>query len=112
MSGINNKNTEKSCLLLGMVYSNEHRSKRGQEYRDRVRCAALESLGYEVRTLDNKHDDGQLTKHCSANFSDTRRMMTALNKWKDVKYDHIILDYFFSPVSCSSPSCLSFNLQL
>ena len=30
-----------SCLLLGMVYSNEHHSKRGQEYRDRVRCAAL-----------------------------------------------------------------------
>lgn len=99
MSAMNN--TEKSCLLLGMVYSNEHRSKRGQEYRDRVRCAALESLGYDVKTLDNKHDDQQLTKHCSANFSDTRRMMTALNKWKDVKYDHIILDYFFSPVSYS-----------
>ena len=89
----------KSCLLLGMVYSKELRSKRGQEYRDRVRCVALEKKGYVVKTLDNKHSDVMLPKHCTANFSDTRRMMKSMeNKWANESYNHVILDYFFSPV--------------
>jgi hypothetical protein len=48
---------QKNALLLGMVYSTEERATRGQGYRDRVRCEALEnSAGYRVHTLDNKHD--------------------------------------------------------
>ena len=43
-------------LLLGMVYSNEMNPLTGQMFRDRVRCVALEELGYEVKTLDDKHD--------------------------------------------------------
>lgn len=90
---------DKNCLLLGMVYSTELRSKRGQEYRDRVRCVALEKKGYKVKTLDNKHSDDLLPLHCTANFSDTRRMMKAMeSKWENDCYQHVILDYFFSPV--------------
>ncbi len=35
-------------LLLGMVYSEEKEPKRGQEYRDRVRCEAMEKIGHKV----------------------------------------------------------------
>lgn len=66
--------------MLGMVFSAENVPKRGQEYRDRVRCEALEDLGYIVRTLDNKHDDTRLIKHCTANFADTRRMMRSISR--------------------------------
>jgi hypothetical protein len=88
-----------NALLLGMVFATEQKAKRGQEYRDRVRCEALENIGYTVRTLDNKHADKDLSKHCTANFSDTRRMMRAMDtKLPGEKFDHVILDYFFSPV--------------
>lgn len=89
-----------NSLLLGMVYSDVMEPKRGQEYRDRVRSEAMEKLGYQVRTLDNKHSDINLQKHCTANFSDTRRMMRSIeSKWKGEIFDHVILDYFFCPVN-------------
>ena len=94
-------NTDRSdCLLLGMVFGSEKRAKRGQEYRDRVRCEALENIGYNVKTLDNKHTDLLLEKHCQASFTDSRRMMTSMReKWGEgSRFNHIILDYFFSPV--------------
>jgi hypothetical protein len=94
------KRNRESALLLGVVFAKEQRAKRGQEYRDRVRCEAMENIGYTVKTLDNKHSDAGLDNHCTANFSDTRRMMKSMGaKWDGVKFDHIILDYFFSPVS-------------
>ena len=100
------KNSMPRALLLGMVYSEEEEPKRGQEFRDRVRCEAMEELGYSVFTLDNKHDDTPLKsgKHCTANFADARRMfMSMKSRWEhmmagSVQFDHIILDYFFSPV--------------
>jgi hypothetical protein len=93
------RKNEGTALLLGVVFAKEQRAKRGQEYRDRVRCEAMENLGYDVRTLDNKHSDAGLDKHCNANFSDTRRMMKSMDaKWNGEKFDHVILDYFFSPV--------------
>ena len=46
----------KTALLLGMVYSNEKDPITGQMFRDRVRCEAMEKLGYIVKTLDDKHD--------------------------------------------------------
>ena len=46
----------KTALLLGMVYSNEKDPITGQMFRDRVRCEAMEKLGYVVKTLDDKHD--------------------------------------------------------
>jgi hypothetical protein len=87
-------------LLLGMVFATELRpNKRGQEYRDRVRCEALENRGFDVRTLDNKHCDKDLRKHCHASFTDFRRMKTNMReKWGETTFDHLILDYFFSPV--------------
>lgn len=92
----------KNALLLGMVYSEEFSPKRGQEYRDRIRCEALEKHGYTVRTLDNKHTDHNIAsgKHCQANFADARRMVRSIeSKWgKGQVFDEIILDYFFSPV--------------
>ena len=95
-------NHQKSVLLLGMVYSVESIPKRGQEYRDRVRCQALQGLGFNVRTLDNKHNDVTLENHCNANFADTRRMIKAIQqKWGSKEsFNHVILDYFMSPVSC------------
>eukprot|EP01032_Pedospumella_encystans_P028287 gene28287-31947_t len=88
-----------NVLLLGMVFSSEAIPKRGQEYRDRVRCEALERLNYKVKTLDNKHSDITLLNHCTANFSDTRRMVKAItSKWGSETFDHVILDYFMSPV--------------
>lgn len=92
----------KETLLLGMVFSEEMEPKRGQEFRDRVRCEALEKMGYSVKTLDNKHDDmeARFGKHCRANFADSRRMLKSMrSKWGgNFQFDDIILDYFFSPV--------------
>lgn len=45
-----------AALLLGMVYSVEMDPSTGQMFRDRVRCEAMESLGYEIKTMDDKHD--------------------------------------------------------
>jgi hypothetical protein len=94
-----------------MVYSEEFSPKRGQEYRDRIRCEALEKHGYTVRTLDNKHTDHNIAsgKHCQANFADARRMVRSIeSKWgKGQVFDEIILDYFFSPVSSNAPKLLS-----
>jgi hypothetical protein len=68
----------------------------------------MENIGYSVKTLDNKHSDAGLDNHCTANFSDTRRMMKSMSaKWDGVKFDHIILDYFFSPVSFHTFHCQS-----
>jgi len=60
-----------SSLLLGMVYSEEMEPKRGQEYRDRVRCDALEKIGHKVYTLDDKHNGDRIKsgRHCQANFA-------------------------------------------
>lgn len=96
---MNVRDQRKNALLLGMVYSEETVPKRGQEYRDRVRCIALERLGYNVYTLDNKHSDVGLQQHCNANFSDCRRMMRSIeSKWGNIQFDGVFLDYFFSPV--------------
>jgi len=102
----------KSSLLLGMVYSKQDRPTRGQEYRDRVRCEAMENIGYHVRTLDDKHDDSHLEKHCQANFSDTRRMLESMKvKWERISFDFVILDYFFSPVTSLFLLLLRFNID-
>jgi hypothetical protein len=95
----NSKN--EPVLLLGMVYAHQAvEPKRGQEFRDRVRCEAVQNLGYSVYTLDDKHDDESIEEHCRANFADTRRMFQSMkSKWPDsLKFREIILDYFFSPV--------------
>lgn len=106
------KNNCDSALLLGVVFATEQRAKRGQEYRDRVRCEALERLGFQVKTLDNKHADKDLPKHCTANFSDTRRMMRSMEaKWSEEKFNHVILDYFFSPVSHHQNNILKLSKQ-
>ncbi|RYH23645.1 hypothetical protein EON65_17655 [archaeon] len=93
---------QENVLLLGMVFA--HRAmtpKRGQEFRDRVRCEAVEKIGYRVYTLDNKHDGIGIEEHCTGNFCDSRRMLKSMkSKWpENPKFSHIILDYFFSPVS-------------
>jgi hypothetical protein len=90
-----------SVLLLGMVFAHTATEpKRGQEFRDRVRCEAVNKLGYQVYTLDDKHEDIDIEEHCDANFADPRRMIKKMkNKWNDtIKFNHVILDYFFSPV--------------
>lgn len=95
-----------SVLLLGMVFAHQAiEPKRGQEFRDRVRCEAVKACGYNVYTLDDKHEDHQINEHCQANFADTRRMMQSIrSKWSEQKvaFRDIILDYFFSPVSTFS----------
>ena len=94
---------QNKILLLGMVYSEEMEPKRGQEFRDRVRCEALEKFHHcSAYSLDNKHstESSRLGKHCTANFADSRRMLKSIkDTWgNDISFDLIILDYFFSPV--------------
>ena len=70
-----------------------------------IRCEALENLGYDVYTLDDKHAETlALTgKHCQANFTDAQRMIKNMrNVWPDLgnegfSFKFVILDYFFSP---------------
>ena len=73
---------EKTALLLGMIFAEELSPKRGQEFRDRVRCEALEKHGYRVLTLDDKHKEHEVGqhagKHVQANFVDARRMIRAI----------------------------------
>lgn len=92
-----------AILLLGMVFAHQAlEPKRGQEFRDRVRCQSLQSSrGCKVFTLDDKHSGELIEEHCQANFADTRRMMQSIQKkWNSsVNFTDIILDYFFSPVS-------------
>jgi len=91
-----------SVLLLGMVFAHSATEpKRGQEFRDRVRCEAVNKLGYQVYTLDDKHSDFDILEHCDANFADPRRMVKRMKtRWTEsIKFQHIILDYFFSPVN-------------
>ena len=96
------KSGKEHILLLGMVFSQEMVPKRGQEFRDRVRCVALEDLGFFVHTLDEKHDDLPLVhgKHCNSNFNHHRNFIRHVkSKWGgDIKFSHVILDYFFSPI--------------
>lgn len=92
----NETNSMSNILLLGMVFSEEFEPKRGQEFRDRVRCLALENMGNSVKTLDDKHDDTDIQsgKHCRANFANAKRMLKSIrNKWGyDIEFDDIILD--------------------
>lgn len=95
------RNSRGNVLLLGVVYSEEFVPKRGQEYRDRVRCDALEDLAYDVYTLDDKHDARSIAsgRHCQANFADCRRMHRLMQEqWGYESFEFIILDYFFSPI--------------
>lgn len=96
-----NNKSRSTVLLLGMVFAHTATEpKRGQEFRDHVRCLALEEQGYQVFTLDDKHEDQDIPEHCRANFADHRRMISAMqNKWGGIRFDHIVLDYFFCPVS-------------
>ena len=99
-----------SCLLLGVFHSRKFDNRdagtepnRGQGFRDGVRSKALEDIGYIVKSLDNKHSEVVRLGdeiHCNANFADARRMSRALKSsfGDDVTFDHVILDYFFSPV--------------
>lgn len=102
------------ALLLGMVYSQEVPPNRGQMFRDRVRCQAMEKHGYVVSTLDDKHEESSAeeNKHCRSNFANANRMWrNILSIWSSggargdrteadiiaTTYDTVILDYFFSP---------------
>jgi hypothetical protein len=103
-----------------MVHSNESRPNQGQEYRDTLRCGALEKLlQCEVRTVDIDHresymEDSRLDptskskravvlhrpKHTYGNFNDGRRLFKLFeNKWPNLKINNMYWDYFFSPVS-------------
>jgi len=93
---------DNNILLLGMVFSDQLIPSRGQEYRDRVRCLELQKLGFNVYTVDDKHEDDYLFpgKHCNANFNnDSGFLKNIQNKLgNDIKFSHIILDYFFCPI--------------
>jgi hypothetical protein len=95
------KSKRDKVLLLGMVFSIDVPPSRGQAFRDRHRCLALEQLNYDVYTLDNKHqpESSVLLRHCNANFTDARRLSRSIDSaWgTDICFDYIILDYFFSP---------------
>jgi len=95
---------KENILVLGMVFSEQLIPTRGQEFRDRVRCVELQRLGFNVCTVDDKHNDDKYLflpgLHCNANFNQAKGFINKIYaKWgQDVKFCHIILDYFFSPV--------------
>lgn len=121
-----NTASDQKVLLLGIVFATKEVTPSpatGQMYRDRVRCEAMVDLGYNVKTLDDKHDDDedyavecekpspwpiQRTAvegtHCRANFSDPRRMWRKMKQiWgSKTRFDSIILDYFFCPEGYAS----------
>jgi hypothetical protein len=59
---------KKNILLLGMVLSDQLLPERGQEFRDRVRCIELQRLGFNICTVDDKHNDDYLFPglHCNS----------------------------------------------
>jgi hypothetical protein len=94
------------ALLLGVFFSKNNGlvPSIGQGWRDAIRCFALESFGYRVLSLDDKHnestDEGVDKLHCQANFGDPRRMLKSIFEsfGPGIKFTVIILDYFFAPV--------------
>jgi len=95
--------SSKKLLALGMVFSLEERAVIGQQFRDRIRLETLESQGYVVYSLDNKHDaqKARLGRHCFASFSSgVRRLQKQIvEAWGEIVFDCVVLDYFFTPVS-------------
>jgi len=90
----------KNLLALAMVYSCEERPVIGQLFRDRVRLAELEKLGYIVYSLDDKHDpkDGLVGRHCQAKFSNAHRLLSNIrNAWDSISFGCVIMDYFYCP---------------
>jgi hypothetical protein len=93
---------ENKILLLGMVFSDQLIPTRGQEYRDRVCRVELQKLGFNVYTVDYKDEDDYLFpgKHRNTNFNnDSGFLKNIQNKLgNDIKFSHIILDYFYCPI--------------
>ena len=102
-----------------MVKAEEFRTNvMGQEGRDRTRIDAMEKLGWNVYTSDDKHPQAQkrlervaykkstklvrieteLPQHCDTNFA-MRGFFTDIRTrfGTNIKFDAIALDYFFSP---------------
>ena len=85
-------------ILLGMVYeANAPPFKQGQEWRDHVRLNHMADNGFEIRTIDNKHNNSAF--HLMADFSSERRLRLDIQlHWAGLEVEMIILDYFFMPV--------------
>ena len=87
-----------NILLLGMVFSEQFLPERGQEFRDPVRCIELKRFGFNVCTVDDKHNDDYLFPglRCNANFNNDRGFVRQVRNKRgtDVQFKHIILDYF------------------
>lgn len=92
-----------NVMLLGIVDTEWNKNTTGQEARDNLRCGAMKAMKFIIKTIDDKHSEVNRPNHCQANFCDARRFkMSMTNKWGEnysYSLDHIILDYFFSPVS-------------
>ena len=120
------RDSRPKALLLGLVYALKTLTENpstGQMFRDRVRCEAMDKMGYLIHCIDDKHDDDADLRalpnstvyenyydraiavegsHCRANFADARRMYNKMQKvWGGcvavTGYKQIILDYFFCP---------------
>jgi len=94
-------------LILGFFFTIGHYlPSRGQGYRDSERGISMEEDGYDVYSLDDKHNESDFksknknkNKHCTTNFNCPERMIRAMRKlWGSISFTYIILDYFFSPV--------------
>lgn len=96
-------------LVLGMVYNNETSAENnmsiafGQERRDLIRILGMIKLGYEIFSMDDKHNPVN-GRHCNANFNNSRKMFKSMSIQQaypiNLRAKYIILDYFFSIV-CS-----------
>lgn len=111
---------QKKVLLLGMVKAEEYRTNvMGQEGRDRTRIDAMEKQRWDAFTADNKHPqiqkrlervktknstklvslDTNLPQHCDTDFANKRFFTDLRTRFgPKIKFDTVILDYFFSPM--------------
>ncbi len=92
-----------NVLVLGLADSNWTKQATIQSVRDGLRVKALTKMKFVVKTVDAGHSDLHLKNHCQANICDARRLKMSMDaKWgngNNYCLDHILLDYFISPVS-------------
>lgn len=79
------------ALVLGMAFHTKEHATEPTAVRDRARLLALESLGYEVTSMNREFEHVEEGKHVTGYFG--KRIVKAIFQ----KFDIILLDYFRFP---------------
>lgn len=81
------------ALVLGMAFHTKEHVKEPTAVRDRARLLALESLGYDVTSMNREFEHVEESKHVTGYFG-KRIVKDAL---KGRTFDVVLLDYFRFP---------------